>query len=227
MSGSDAPTLATLRRRRGVVRASITRLATRLSELEPRAHETTTSSLAHRMSTKLETLDSDFKIHHLAVIDALTEGDEDGLAKEQEILDAHDDEVASLTSRIKYLLQMCSSASESGTRSITISRLSQLKTRLSMTNSAIDSLSGEPQDIHLVHLYQEQLSDFKQELGHIRHEVTSQCTRDVSDELHMKITTFDKSIFDISLKVNKLLYNPERMPEATVSTHDHKGCQAP
>ena len=45
-------------------------------------------------------LDSDFKIHHLAVIDALTEGDEDGLAKEQEILDAHDDEVASLTSRI-------------------------------------------------------------------------------------------------------------------------------
>ena len=172
-------------------------------------------------------LDSDFKIHHLAVIDALTEGDEDGLAKEQEILDAHDDEVASLTSRIEYLLQMCSSASESGTRSIAISRLSQLKTRLSMTNSAIDSLSGEPQDIHLVHLYQEQLSDFKQELGHIRHEVTSQCTRDVSDELHMKITTFDKSIFDMSLKVNKLLYNPERMPEATVSTHDTKGVRLP
>ena len=117
MSGSDAPTLTTLRRR-GVVRASITRLATRLSEIEPRAHETT-SSLAHRMSTKLETLDSNFKIHHLAVIDTLTKGDEDGLAKE-EILDAHDDEVASLTSCIKYLLQICSSLSESGTRSITI-----------------------------------------------------------------------------------------------------------
>ena len=95
-----------------------------------------------------------------------------------------------------------------------------------MTNSVIDSLSGEPQDIDLVHLYQEQLSDFKQELGHIRHEVLSQCIRDVSDELHMKIT-FDKSIFDVSLKVNKLLYNPERMPEATVSTHNTKGVRLP
>ena len=119
MSGSDTPPLATLRRRRGVVRASITRLATRLSKLEPKAREPTTSSLTQKT---LETLDSDFKTHHLAVIDAMTEGDEDGLAKEQEILDAHDDEVASLASRIEYLLQMCSSASESGTRSIAVSR---------------------------------------------------------------------------------------------------------
>ena len=227
MSGSDAPSLATLRRRRGVVRASITRLATRLGELEPRAREPTTSSLAHRMSTKLETYDSDFKTHHLAVIDAMTEGDDDGLAKEQEVLDAHDDEVASLASRIEYLLQICSSASESGTRSIAISRLLQLETRLSMTNSAIDSLSGDPKDIHLVHLYQEQLSDFKQELGHIRHEVTTQCTRDVSDELHTKITTFDKSIFDMSLRINKLLYNPVHTPEATVSTYETKGVRLP
>ena len=95
-----------------------------------------------------------------------------------------------------------------------------------MINSAINSLSGEPKDIHLVHLNQERLSDFKQELGHVRHEVTSQCAQDVSDELHMKIT-FDKSIFDMSLKVNKLLYNPECMPEATVSTHDTKGVRLP
>ena len=121
------------------MRASITRLTTRLSEVEPKVREPTTSSLAHRMSVKLEDLGSDFKTHHLAVINAMTEGDEDGLAKEQEILDTHDDEVASLASRIEYLLQMCSSASESGTRSIAVSRLSQLKTRLSMTESAIDS----------------------------------------------------------------------------------------
>ena len=88
---------------------------------------------------KLDTLDSDFKAHHLAVIDAIAEGDE-GLTKEQEILDAHDDKVASLASRIEYLLQMCSSASESGTRSIAVSRLLQLKTRLCSTNSAIDSV---------------------------------------------------------------------------------------
>ena len=140
MNATEAPSLATLRRR-GVVRASVTRLATRLRELESKVDAPTTPSLAQRMSTKLDTLDSDFKAHHLAVIDAIAEGDEEGLTKEQEILDAHDDEVASLASRIEYLLQMCSSASESGTRSIAVSRLSQLKTRICSTNSAIDSLS--------------------------------------------------------------------------------------
>ena len=107
MNVSEAPSLATLRRR-GVVRASVTHLATRLSELESKVG---TPSLAHRMSVKLHTLDSDFKAHHLAVIDAITEGDEDGLAKEQEILDAHDDEVASLASRIEYFSRVLRFAS--------------------------------------------------------------------------------------------------------------------
>ena len=49
------------------VHAFITHLATRLG--------------AHRMSVKLEDLDSNFKTH-LAVINTMTEGDEDGLAKE-------------------------------------------------------------------------------------------------------------------------------------------------
>ena len=88
-----------------------------------------------------------------------------------------------------------------------------------MTKSAIDSLTGDLKDIHLVHLYQEQLSDFKRELGHIHHKVTSQCTQDVSDELHTQITTLDKSIFDMSLKVNKFLYNPVSTPEAIISAH--------
>ena len=101
-NASEAPSLATLRR--GVVRASVTHLAIRLRELESKVGAPTTPSLAHRMSAKLDTLDSDFKAHHLAVIDAITEGNEDGLAKQQEILDAHDDEVASRASRIEYFL---------------------------------------------------------------------------------------------------------------------------
>ena len=83
-----------LSREGGVVRASVTRLATRLRELESKVDAPTTPSFAQRMSTKLDTLDSDFKAHHLAVIDAIA-GDEEGLTKEQEILDAHDDEMTS------------------------------------------------------------------------------------------------------------------------------------
>ena len=60
-------------------------------------HQPHQALLSGWMSMKLDTLDSDFKAHHLAVIDAIA-GDEEGLTKEQEILDAHDDEVASRVS---------------------------------------------------------------------------------------------------------------------------------
>ncbi len=59
--------LATLRRRRG---ASITRLTTLLSELEGATEESTTSSHAQLLRKKLE---AEFKLHHLAVIDAVVD----------------------------------------------------------------------------------------------------------------------------------------------------------
>ena len=95
-----------------------------------------------------------------------------------------------------------------------------------MLNQLCNQLSGDPKEAYLVHVYQEQLSDVKQELGHIRHEITAQCTQDVSDELHTTITTLDKSIFDMSLRVNKWLYNPKCTPEA-VSTPEVKGVRLP
>ena len=49
----------------------------------------------------------------------------------------------------------------------------------------------------------------------------------MSDELLTTITTLDKSILDMSLKVNKRLYNPKCTSEATVSTHEVKGVRLP
>ena len=209
------------------MRASLTRLAARISELESKVREPTTPSLARQTAQKLETLDSEFKAHHFTVIDALDDEDTDGLEKEQEILDAHDDDVASLTSRIERLLETCSSAADSGARKVSSRRLSQFETRLSTVNTAITALSGDPKEIHLVYLYQEQLSDFKKELGDIRSEVTSLCTPEESEELHAKISRLDKDIFDLSLIIKRLLYNPEHTPEAVTPTHDARGVRLP
>ena len=41
------------------------------------------------------------------------------------------------------------------------------------------------------------------------------------------ITTLDKSIFDMSLKVNKWLYNPKITSEVIVSTCEAKGIRLP
>ena len=148
------PTLSTLRRRRGVVRASVTRLATRLSELESKSCESTTASLAQRMSEGFQ------------------------------------------------LIKLCSSEA----RSVATRRLSQFKASLSAVNTAITALTGDAKEVHLVYLYQEQLSDYKKELGDIRHDITSQCTLEESDELNTTVTTLDKEIFDLSLIIKRLLY---------------------
>ena len=81
------PDQPTLRKRKGVVRASITHFNTRMKDLEGKVHEPATLNLAHRMSQKLDFLDADFKMHHYALIDVVGENDEAILAKEQETLD--------------------------------------------------------------------------------------------------------------------------------------------
>ncbi len=58
MSERDSPSAG------GVVRGSITKQTTRLNDLETKTRETTTLSLAHRMSQKIDALDAEFRDHH-------------------------------------------------------------------------------------------------------------------------------------------------------------------
>ncbi len=185
------------------MRAFITLITTRLKELEGKVHEPSTPSLAHRMSQRLEALDVDFKTHHLAVIDAMRDDDTDGLAQEQEILDTHDDEVASLAYRLEQLTRARAPDENAGGRAIATRRLSQLETKLSTLNTAIRKLTGDPHEIHLVHLYQEQLSDCKGELGDARTEVLSLMV-DESDKLNTTVLKMDQGIFDMSLEIKKI-----------------------
>ena len=82
--------LAALRRRRGIIRSSITRLDKRIRELEDISDQPTTAAHARELAAKVETLGVDFKTYHLEIID-LMEEDEEALEREQEILDDHDD----------------------------------------------------------------------------------------------------------------------------------------
>ena len=72
--------LANAKKRRGVARASLTRLSTRLKDLEGEPGESKTLDLAQRMSQKLSDLDSEFRTHHHTLIDLLD--DEEYLAKD-------------------------------------------------------------------------------------------------------------------------------------------------
>ena len=150
----------TLRKRRGVVRASIIRLFTCLKDLESKADQPAALNLTRQMSQKLESLDSDFKLHHYALID-----DTESMLKEQDILDGDDDEMATLSTCIKRLIVVCDSSSKFGPRKIASRRLVCLGRNLFTVNERIGSLSAGPDDVCLLRQYEEQLRDLKVELG--------------------------------------------------------------
>ena len=98
-----AAPIAKLRKRRGVVRASITRLGTRLKELEDAADRPDTPQHAGQLAAKLRSLDGEFDTIHFDVIDLIDEENEDVLVAEQGILDRHDNDAATLTVRLGSL----------------------------------------------------------------------------------------------------------------------------
>ncbi len=221
--------LTVLKRRRGVVKASITMLATKVTELEAIEHNLSVAARAQQFVRKLETLETDFKTHHFGVIDALD--DEDLVGAEQDVLDRHDDDIAELHSRLQVLCGSSLATHVSSglipDRTIVERRLAHLQVRLVAVNSDVARLTPEHRDVHLVHLYQQQLSEFKRELSDLRSEIAA-ITPELSDSLYTAIQTQDKHIFDMSVEVTRLLYNPTLAPDSLAPTSPKtKGVRLP
>lgn len=88
MSTKNERALSVNCKQRGVVRASLTRLKTRVKEFESKGTEISVGDrlAAQRLLQKLDTLDSDFRSHHFAVVDLV---DEEAMNTEQRVLDEH------------------------------------------------------------------------------------------------------------------------------------------
>ena len=204
--------LPTLRRRRGVTKSSITKLGNKTNDLEAAEHDHIVVSHAAQLLKRLETYDADYRSHHMAIIDAL-ESDE-ATVPEQEELDRHNEDVTDLTIRLQVLSAAPISTVTDG-RTFALRQLAQLQAKLTAIGDHISTLAADPNDVPLVHLYQEQLMEFKRELFDIRNNVIS-ITVDDSDPLNDTIKRQEKLIFDMSVTVKRLLYSPST--EALVPT---------
>ena len=94
--------ISTSRKRRGTIQASLTKLCTQVTELRSRSEDSSTTDHAEQSLSRLKDLDSDFKRHHYSLIELIE--DESLLAKEQDVLDAHDERVACLYVELKRLV---------------------------------------------------------------------------------------------------------------------------
>ena len=143
------------------MKASITRIAKNLRDLESKADDPSILDHAQRIAKRLEELDLEFKEHHGVLIDLIEDDDEDVMEKEQEALDEHDDEVSLLTVRVQKLVSVVETAPDPNACKIFLRRLTLLQRTLSPVRDAIDALSGDSDDICLLRHHEEQLSDIK------------------------------------------------------------------
>ena len=216
--------LSVARKRRGVIRASITRSDGRIAELEGKRALTAADKLfAQNLLQKLGSLDVDFRSYHLAVVDL---SGEDAIDEEQAVLDEHDDRLADFTVRLQQLTPSRlpsppppSTESESG-RHLS-KRLSYLKKELEAVVRGVESTeSSEETDPCLLAQYEEQLSGLKAELASISRDLLS--LDDVDGSLTEQQERLSLSIFDIRLKVKHLLSRKVDRPAPTVSKNGVK-----
>ena len=205
--GETTLPISARRRRRGVAKASITRLSTRLIELETKVDDPSTLGHAQKLSAKLESLDSEFKVHHFAIVDAL-EDDEHldlNLAKEQDELDIQDAAVSDLSLRLESLIRTCSSQTDTAAHRIASRRLTNLRERLSHASSELGRLSGAPGDADVVDQYREQTSDHKKELSDIRDYVLATCGPSAESDalVNGPVVELERLLFDVSLTVKR------------------------
>lgn len=126
----------TLRKRRGVVRASVTRLEKRLNGLEIAPGGPGVSVGAKQLADKLEVLDADFRGLHLQLVDLPDESGE--LEGEQDTLDKHDDDITDLSVQLQQLIVKSSSPTinPDSHKKAPTRRLSRLERNLGTTEEA-------------------------------------------------------------------------------------------
>ena len=106
----DPGDVAALRRRRGTVRGSLTRLHKTLKDLSRKSpDDPKTATLVSHHAKRLESLDREFREYHSSIVDLLDDGDETAALTEQETLDQHDDEMVTLTADLQSLIDACGS----------------------------------------------------------------------------------------------------------------------
>ena len=219
MSEATLRALSSNRKKRGVVRASVTCLHTHVSELEGSTDNPETTDQARRLTTRLRTLAEEFKVHHYTVIDLIE--DEGDLAKEQETLDNFDDDTAQFITRLEKLASKPPSTGPS-TSMVAIKHLRHLQRRLSSVSDSIRSLTSEEGNVCILQQHEEHLSEMKLELGSVRHDLISSNCENTS-EVDELLDSTERNILDCSLQVRKLL----RSQSTASSVSDTKSVKLP
>ena len=225
----SAQLISAQRRKRGVIRGSLTRLRTKIQELKSArpGDLDTVAACARRISIRLKDLDSEFQTHHIALVELL-EGEED-LVKEQKILDQHDNEISDVAESIDYILSDFDTnlrlASElDAKRGLVHRKLLQLQKDLDLTTTAVNRLdvsSGKDKPF-LLEQHKEDLATRKRELGNVSQVLILLNLPEHDEELLLVQSSIKDMLFNTPVKIRTVLHQ-----EAEHDHHHGKGVRLP
>ena len=224
MSEETQRALSTLKRRRGVSKASVTRLSTRLKDLETDISRPGTIDHARRMQQKLDTLDGEFQSHHQGIVDLID--NEEALTGEQSTLDEHDDLIADLSVHVNQLIAACT-CSDSAPRKLATRRLAHVGKSLLNISTSIRKLGGDASEAHVLRQYDEQLIDLKKELSETRNSLLT-LELDDMDDLNSELAHLEKDVFDSSVEIKQKLSSFSPTPvDSSTPVSDYTGVKLP
>lgn len=195
-------TFSTVKKRRGVARASLTRLINRVKDLERESGETKTLELAQQMAQKLTDLDAEFRSQHNALVDLIE--DDATLSQEQETLDTHDDLVAELSVRIKHVIANSSSSANDSSSRIISRKLAHLQRTLDSIDSAIKGTTATISNMCQTQQYDERVADINRDLSKTRDDLHCMELAE-TDELLEHQDQLETQVFNCSVTIKKLL----------------------
>ena len=206
--------ISKLWKRRGVVRASTTRLGTRVRELEDTAVQPGTPNHAQQLMGKLKSLDEEFRRLHYDIVDLIEEETDDSDA-EQVILDKYDDDVAALTVRLESL---CATSSTPTTNA-----RKPLSRRLSRIRAGLKRIRDRIQDAFVLMQCQEEATDFKQDLAVLYDDLVINDI-DEKDDLSIEHSELEVELSQVASKIKGMLTGT---PAGTHAASDVSGVRLP
>ena len=222
---SAAESLSKLRKRRAVVRRSITCLSNGLRDLEATPDRDGVMDRAQQSIIKIGSLEKEFKTIHLEIVDLIDARDTAAHEKEQETLDKLDDDVASITIHLQQLVAKCGSSATSGALKSSSRKLSRLERSLNAVNEALALIPVDYDDVPLLEQYSEQLLDYKRDLATIYDDLAAHDLND--DDAHLVLhAKLERLQFECSHRVKTLL-RTHSSRSTSASTADNKGVRLP
>ena len=206
-TGETAASLSQLKRRRGTVKGSITRVATTLAKLKAEPSSTQLLINAQELAEKLKSLDKSFKRRHDMVVDALPDDDalDEALAREQIVYDEQDAEVSRISSEIQQIIRLCSAATEMTPFKRASRYLQDIDQELSSISEQVMKIArDDPSNIHLVKSYLQKISDLGTSFSDTKRLAMSSCTTEEMDELTDALHKISTCLFDCGLNLRKL-----------------------